>query len=60
MKKCEVLKDSVIAICKGSIVYVNDRQYELARNILKPIVETTSATTDVVEKAPKKKKATNK
>lgn len=55
MKKCEVLKDSVIAICKGSIVYVNDKQYELARNILKPIVETTTETIDVAKEASKKK-----
>ena len=37
MKKCEVLDNTVIAVGKGSIVIVSDRQYELARNKLKPI-----------------------
>lgn len=35
MKKCEVLDNCLIAIGKGSIVYVSDRQYELARTKLK-------------------------
>lgn len=37
MKKCEVLDNCLIAIGKGSIVYVSDRQYELARKKLKLI-----------------------
>lgn len=37
MKKCEVLDNCLIAIGKGSIVYVSDRQYELARQKLKLI-----------------------
>ena len=39
MKKCEVLCDTVIAVQKGSIVIVSDRQYEHARHKLKPIEE---------------------
>lgn len=37
MRKCEVLNDTVIAIKKGSIVIVDDRQFELARKNLKPV-----------------------
>ena len=56
MKKCEVLKDCVIAICKGSVVIVNDKQFELARKVLKPITEKVVDTQEeVVEEAPKKK-----
>ena len=43
MKKCEVLCDTVIAVQKGSIVIVSDRQYEHARNKLKPIEEVKKA-----------------
>ena len=60
MIKCELLKDSVIAICKGSIVYVNDRQYELARKILRPIVEKTTEAKKEVASAPKPKTTTKK
>lgn len=37
MLKCEVLKDSILTIGKGSIVLVSERQFELARQVLKPI-----------------------
>ena len=50
MRKCEVLNDTAIAIKKGSIVIVDDRQYELARKNLKPIDE------EEVSKTKKKKK----
>lgn len=49
MKKCEVLNDCVIAIQKGSIVYVNDKQFELARKNLKPISEEKAKATPKVE-----------
>lgn len=39
MLKCEVLNDTVIAIKKGSIVIVDDKQFELAKKHLKPIKE---------------------
>ena len=57
MKKCEVLKDTFISVGKGSIVFVNEKQYELAREVLKPITEKVVETTneEVVEEAPKKK-----
>lgn len=35
--KCEVLDNCVLAVGKGSIVEVSQRQYEIARKILKPI-----------------------
>lgn len=37
MRKCEVLNDTVIAVKKGSIVIVEDKQFELAKKHLKPI-----------------------
>lgn len=39
MIKCEVLGRAVLTIEKGSVVNVTERQYELARNLLKPINE---------------------
>lgn len=43
MKKCEVLGSAVLRIEKGSIVYVNEKQYELARKLLKPVDEDKKA-----------------
>lgn len=38
MKKCEVIVDAInIVVGKGSVVYVSDKQYELARFGLKAI-----------------------
>ena len=37
--KCEVLCDTVISVQKGSIVNVSEKQYELARKVLKPIID---------------------
>lgn len=37
--KCEVLFNTVLAVEKGSIVEVSERQFELARKVLKPIKE---------------------
>ena len=44
MKKCEVVVDRVsLVVGKGSIVNVDDKQFELARAFLKPVgVETES------------------
>ena len=39
MKKCEVLDNCLIAVGKGSIVYVSDRQYEIGRKKLKLVEE---------------------
>ncbi len=50
MKKCEVLEDCLIAIGKGSIVNVSDRQYELARKKLK-LVEVKKEEVKVEPKA---------
>ena len=49
MKKCEVLDNCLIAIGKGSIVYVSDRQYNLARGKLK-LVEEKKESPKVEEK----------
>ena len=60
-KKCEVIVDRCsLVVGKGSIVFVDDRQFELARNFIKPLdmpkakVEEEVAE-DVVEEKPKKK-----
>lgn len=67
MKKCEVLVDRCsLVVGKGSIVYVDERQFELARNFIKPLGEekTKEPKTEkpkeevkenVVEEKPKKK-----
>lgn len=57
--KCEVLKDSVLHIQKGSIVEVSERQFELARRVLKPIevkAIKTSVEEEIKAEAPKRKK----
>lgn len=47
MKKCEVLVDRVsLVVGKGSIVLVDDKQYEVARQFIKPVED---------EEKPKKK-----
>lgn len=51
MIKCEVLIDTALAIKKGSIVLVDERQYELARRVLKPCEEKK----EEVKKVKKKK-----
>ena len=53
MKKCEVLADRLSVVChKGSVVIVDDRQYELARAYLKPVEEAVEEKT--VKKSRKK------
>lgn len=40
MRKCEVLVERVsLVVGKGSIVVVDEQQYEIARSFLKPIGE---------------------
>lgn len=49
MVKCEVIADRVsLVVDKGSIVVLDERQFELARQFVKPIV-------DEAEEKPKKK-----
>lgn len=64
MKKCEVLVERVsLVVGKGSIVEVDDVQYELARQFLKPLgnktekkeVETEVKTVETKEEKPSKK-----
>lgn len=58
MRKCEVLNDTVIAIKKGSIVLVEDKQFELARKVLKPVTEEKEE--KAVADLPKEKKTKKK
>lgn len=51
--KCEVLENCVIAVGKGSIVEVSERQYELARKNLKPLEKAESKKVEKVEKEEK-------
>ena len=54
MIKCEVLADKVCLIVeKGSIVYVDERQFELARQFIRPVEK---AKAEGVEEKPKKSK----
>lgn len=61
MRKCEVLNDTVIAVKKGSIVIVEDKQFELAKKNLKPI-GVNEAEAPTVEQAvlPKAKRTRKK
>lgn len=51
MRKCEVLNDTVIAVKKGSIVIVEDKQFELAKKHLKPIENKNKEEAPSVEQA---------
>lgn len=35
--RCEVLEKAVLTVERGSIVEVSERQFELARRVLKPL-----------------------
>ena len=60
MVKCEVLVDKVsLVVCKGSIVYVDEKQFELARHLIKP-VDMPKAEAQEVEVAEEKPKRTRK
>ena len=54
MLKCEVLDNTVLSIGKGSIVYVSEKQYNLARKVLKPIHEEEKVEATVSVEVPKK------
>lgn len=43
MVKCEVTQDCVIAIKKGSVVLVDEKQYKLASKVLKALSEPEKA-----------------
>lgn len=61
MRKCEVLNDTVIVVKKGSIVIVEDKQFELAKKNLKPIeVNETEAPTVEQAVLPKAKRTRKK
>lgn len=50
MIKCEVIGKTSLVVEKGSIVLVDERQFELARRVLKPVKDEDK------EAKPKKKK----
>ena len=52
MIKCEVLSKTSLVVDKGSVVYVDERQFELARGILKPIEKASEPN---AEEKPKRK-----
>ena len=50
MKKCEVIADRIgLTVEKGSIVILNDRQYELLRKYVKPVEEKVTRKRTVKE-----------
>lgn len=58
MVKCEVLADRVsLVVGKGSIVLVDNAQFELARQFIKPIKETAKAEEPKAEEDAEEKKA---
>lgn len=54
MIKCEVLGKTSLVVEKGSVVLVDERQFELARRVLKP-VELKKAEEPKAEEKPKSK-----
>lgn len=54
--KCEVLEKTGLVVEKGSIVEVTEKQFELARRVLKPIVEDKKESKESEEKPKKSKK----
>lgn len=50
------MADTVLSIKKGSVVLVDDKQFELARRVLKPVEIETEAEVKPVEKKTKKSK----
>jgi hypothetical protein len=60
MVKCEVLKDTVLAIKKGSVVLVDESQYNLAKKVLSPLTEPKKAAEIEIAEMPEKETATIK
>lgn len=56
MIKCEVLGKTSLVVEKGSIVLVDDRQFELARRVLKPVEMKKAEEPKAEEEKPKKSK----
>lgn len=60
MVKCEVLADKCsLVVCKGSIVYVDELQYELARHLMKP-VDKAESEEEIAEEKPKRTRKSKK
>jgi len=60
MVKCEVLQDTVLAIKKGSMVIVDESQYNLAKKVLKPLAEPKKAVEIEISEKPEIETATIK
>lgn len=59
MRKVEVLNDCLLAVKKGSIVLVDERQFEMARRVLKPVeieVKKEPVEIETAERPKKRKK----
>lgn len=55
--KCEVIVNRLsLVVGKGSIVEIDERQWELARQFVKPIKTANEENEEVVEKPKKAKK----
>ena len=57
MIKCEVLGKASLVIEKGSVVFVDERQFELARGILKPVVQKSEPKEEEPKEAKPKSKS---
>lgn len=54
--KCEVLKDAVLVVKEGSIVIIDEKQYESAKHLLRPVEQVEKAVaTPKKERTVKKK-----
>ena len=53
--KVEVLQDCVLRIKRGTIIDVDEKQYEIARSVLKPVEKVAQAEAPIKEKRTKKK-----
>lgn len=56
MIKCEVIGKTSLVVEKGSIVLVDDKQYELARRVLKPVDHKKAEEPKVEGEKPKRAK----
>lgn len=57
MRKCEVIVDRLSVVCgKGSVVYVEDRQFEIASRFLKALDVTTEEPVEEAEKTKRVRK----
>lgn len=60
MIKCEVLGKTSLVVEKGSVVLVDERQFELARKVLKPIADKKAEKVEEPKAEEEKPKRTKK